>query len=110
VAWLAASWLRFNFEIPPSYTELAVESRWWRTFPINALILSASGCNRGIWRLRVCPISGASLLRVFVAALAVPAVMLMLQITPPRSVFVIAPVFLIMAMGGSRLLSCMERA
>ena len=100
-AWLIAFWLRFNFEITPQYTTLALESLAW-VVPIHALIFFRLGLYRGIWRFASLHDLRRIIVAVFVAALAVPAVMLMLQMAPPRSVFVIAPVFLVMAMGGSR--------
>ena len=100
-AWLIAFWLRFNFEVPPPYTKLALESLAW-VVPIHALIFFRLGLYRGIWRFASLSDLRRIIVAVFVAALAVPAVMLMFQFAPPRSVFVIAPVFLIMAMGGSR--------
>ena len=100
-AWFAAFWLRFNFEIPPPYMALALESLAW-VVSIHAVIFVSLGLYRGIWRFASLPDLRRIIVAAFVAALAVPAALLMLQITPPRSVFVIAPVFLIMAMGGSR--------
>ena len=101
IAWLGAFWLRFNFEIPPAYAELALESLPW-VIAIHAAIFVSLGLYRGIWRFASLPDLKRIIIAVVIAALAVPAVMLMLQFTPPRSVFVIGPVFLIMAMGGSR--------
>ena len=100
-AWFVAFWLRFNFEIPASYTELAMETAPW-VVAIHAATFVSLGLYRGIWRFASLLDLRRIIIAVLVAALAVPAVMLMLQMTPPRSVFVITPVFLIMAMGGSR--------
>ena len=103
LAWFAAFWLRFNFEISPDYATLALESLPW-VIAIHAAIFVGLGLYRGIWRFASLPDLKRIIIAVFIAALAVPAVMLMLQLAPPRSVFVIAPVFLIMGMGGSRFL------
>ncbi len=100
-AWLAAFCLRFNFEIPSPYMDLALESLVW-VAAIHASLFVSLGLYRGIWRFASLPDLKRIIIAVSVAALAVPAVMLMLQFAPPRSVFVITPVFLIMAMGGSR--------
>jgi len=101
VAWFAAFWLRFNFEIPTAYIMLAFESLPW-VLAVHAAIFIAFGLYRGIWRFASLPDLQRIVASVAAAALAVPAVMFMLQLAPPRSVFVIAPVFLIVAMGGSR--------
>ena len=102
-AWLAAFWLRFNFEMPTLYTTLALRSLGW-VIAVHALTFVNFGLYRGIWRYASLPDLRRIIVAVLAAALAVPAVMLMLQLPlgPPRSVYVIAPVFLIMAMGGSR--------
>ena len=102
-AWIVAFWLRFNFEMYPPYPELALKTLVW-VVAIHALIFVNFGLYRGLWRYASLPDLRRIIVVVVVAALAVPAVMLMLQlpIGPPRSVYVIAPVFLIMAMGGSR--------
>ncbi len=100
-AWLVAYWLRFNFEIPASYTELAMETAPW-VVAIHAATFVSLGLYRGIWRFASLPDLRRIIVAVLIAAFATPAVMLILQLAPPRSVFVITPVFLIMAMGGSR--------
>ena len=102
-AWLAAFWLRFNFEMPSLYIELALKTLGW-VVAIHALTFVKLGLYRGLWRYASLPDLRRIIIAVLVAALAVPTVMLMLQlpIGPPRSVYVIAPVFLIMGMGGSR--------
>ena len=103
-AWLAAFWLRFNFEVPPDFEILAIRTGVW-VVAIHAPIFIGFGLYRSLWRFASLYELRRILLAVFVAALAVPAVMMMLEMAPhrpPRSAFVIAPVFLIMAMGGSR--------
>ncbi len=101
VAWLAAFWLRFNFDIPPPYVELAVESLAL-VVAIHGVLFIGLGLYRGIWRFASLPDLKRIITAVFLASLAVPAAMFMLRMASPRSVFVIAPVFLLMAMGGSR--------
>jgi len=69
---------------------------------IHVPIFAAMGLYKGIWRFA----SLRDLLRIIfsvgMAIIAVAAVMLLLEIRPPRSVFLVAPLLLIMAMGGSR--------
>ncbi len=101
VAWLAAFWLRFNFYVPRDYETLALQTLPW-VVAIHVPIFIGFSLYRGIWRFASLHDLRRIVFAVFVAALAVPAAMLMLETRPPRSVFIVAPVFLIMAMGGSR--------
>ena len=103
-AWLAAFWLRFNFEVPPDFEVLAIRTGIW-VVAIHAPIFIGFGLYRSRWRFASLYELRRILMAVFVAALAAPALMMMLEMAPlrpPRSVFFIAPVFLLMAMGGSR--------
>src|SRR5471032_3077827 len=56
----------------------------------------------GIWRYASVPDLKRIVSAVIIAALALPALFLMLQITIPRSVLIFDPVLLVMIMGGSR--------
>ena len=102
VAWLAAFWLRFNLDVPVSYVELAVGSLLW-VVSVQGLIFLGFGLYRGIWRFASLPDLKRIITAVGVGALAVPAVLLMLQITVPRAVLIMSPVFVVVMMGGSRL-------
>ena len=101
LAWLAAFWLRFNFYVPPTYAELALQTVGW-VVAIHLPIFVAYNLYRGIWRFASLLDLRRIILAVFVATLAVAAVTLVLDVRPPRSVLVISPVFLITLMGGSR--------
>jgi len=101
VAWIAAFWLRFNFFVPPLYAELAMQTVIW-VVAIHIPIFIGFNLYRGIWRFASLHDLRRIIFAVFIATLATAAAMLMLQVRPPRSVFVISPVFLIMLMGGSR--------
>src|SRR3954464_364554 len=59
------------------------------------------GLYRGIWRYASVPDLKRIVYAVTVAALALPALFLMLQIPIPRSVLIFDPVLLVMIMGGS---------
>jgi len=104
LAWLAAFWLRFNLDVPPDYMKTALA-----TLPmvalVNALLFWRLGLYRGLWRYASLPDLQRILFAVFVAALAAPALILLVAPVPvvPRSVFLMAPLLLIGAMGGSRL-------
>ena len=105
LAWLIAYLLRFNFDLPPSF-----RSEMWRTMlwvaPLQSLIFWYMGLYRGIWRYA----SVSDLRRIFMAVLLaatlIPLVLWMFRINAvvPRSVLVIDPILLLLAMGGDRLL------
>lgn len=101
-AWLIAFWLRFNLEMPEYYSEQAWQSLPW-VVPLYGAIFYGSGLYRGIWRYASLPDLQRIILCVGAAALAVPAMLFMLQLSVPRSVLVMCPVLLVVLMGGSRL-------
>ena len=101
-AWLLAFALRFNLELPELYYEQALESVIW-VVPLYGAIFFVSGLYRGIWRFASLPDLQRIILAVGAGALAVAAMLFMLQLIVPRSVLVLSPVLLVMIMGGSRL-------
>ena len=105
VAWLAAFWLRFNLEVPPDFATTALHTLPW-VMAVNAMLFWRLGLYRGLWRYASLPDLQKIMAAVFVAALAAPALFLLAPPAPPvpRTVFLIAPLLLIGAMSGSRLL------
>ncbi|MBI4204618.1 MAG: polysaccharide biosynthesis protein [Betaproteobacteria bacterium] len=102
-AWLLSFWLRFNLEpIPSPYDRIALESLGWIA-PLYGALFLGFGLYRGLWRFASLPDLRRILIAVATGAIAVPALLFMLQIAAPRSVLIMSPVFLIMIMGGSRL-------
>lgn len=101
-AWLIAFWLRFNLEIPDAYIERTWSSIFW-VVPLYGVIFYAVGLYRGIWRYASLPDLQRIIIAIGLAALAVPVMLFMLQLTVPRSVLVMSPVLLVVFMGGSRL-------
>lgn len=101
-AWLIAFWLRFNLDIPEAYSEQALASVTW-VVPLYGAIFYGAGLYRGIWRYASLPDLQRIILAVGGAALAVPAMLFMLQLAVPRSVLVMSPILLVVMMGGSRL-------
>lgn len=108
VAWAGAAWtfaflLRFNFTIPP---ENIASLKWSLgiVLLVHALVFWRYGLYRSLWRFASLP----DLRRIFVAVIVstlVSAMALFLyhrlnQI--PRSVFVMHPLLMVFAMGGSR--------
>ncbi|HEY3077195.1 MAG TPA: nucleoside-diphosphate sugar epimerase/dehydratase [Burkholderiales bacterium] len=103
LAWLIAFWLRFNLDIPDDYREVMLSRLPW-VLAVHAVVFWALGLYRGLWRYASLPDLRRILIAVSVAAVAVPAVLALLRIAEavPRSAFLIAPLLLVVAMGGSR--------
>jgi FlaA1/EpsC-like NDP-sugar epimerase len=104
IAWLAAYWLRFNFDVPPDYAA-AMLSLLPLIVGVHALVFWTLGLYRGMWRYASLPDLQRIIVAVGLAAIAVPALLAMLRMDDlvPRSVFLITPALLALAMGGSRL-------
>jgi FlaA1/EpsC-like NDP-sugar epimerase len=102
VAWLAAFWLRFNLEVPEQYADLALRSLAWVALG-QGLIFVGFGLYRGIWRFASLPDLRRIIIAATVGALAVPAMLFMLQLGVPRAVLIMNPIFVIVMTGGSRL-------
>jgi FlaA1/EpsC-like NDP-sugar epimerase len=105
IAWMLAYWLRFNLDIPQPYLSGMLITVFFAVL-VQTLIFGFFGLYRGIWRYASIPDLQRILIAVFLAALAVPALLTMLGLAPmtPRSVFVIDPILLVCMMGGSRLI------
>ena len=103
LAWLIAFWLRFNLDIPDDYREVMLSRLPW-VLAVHAIVFWALGLYRGLWRYASLPDLRRILIAVAVAAVAVPAVLALLRFAEavPRSAFLIAPLLLVVAMGGSR--------
>jgi FlaA1/EpsC-like NDP-sugar epimerase len=101
-AWLCAYWLRFTPDLPDHYIHQAVNALPW-VIVVHAALFWSFGLYRGIWRYASLPDLRRILLAVGVAGVAVPALMLMLQVAVPRSVLIMTPILLMLVMGGSRL-------
>ena len=105
LAWLAAYWLRFNFDIPSDHLAIM-----WQSIPfvllVDAISFSVFGLYRGIWRFASLPDLRRILNAVISAAVLIAAVSLLLRgyVVVPRSVLVMSPCLLILMMGGSRFL------
>ena len=105
LAWTAGYALRFNFDIPPNFAEAMWSNLLW-IIPLQAAIFHGFGLYRGIWRYASIPDLRRIALAAGTVALAIPALLLMLQRLGdvPRSVLVLHPVLLVLFMGGSRFL------
>jgi FlaA1/EpsC-like NDP-sugar epimerase len=105
LAWMAAYFLRFNFDIPPNLVETMWRSLLW-IIPLQAVIFHGFGLYRGIWRFASIPDLRRIVLAAGTVGLAIPTLLLMLQRLSdvPRSVLVLHPLLLVLIMGGSRFL------
>lgn len=103
IAWSAAFWLRFNFEIPDDYQALMTERLPWAVL-VHGAVFWLLGLYRGLWRYASLPDLRRIVIAVGIAALAVPAIFTLLRIgvSVPRTVYVLTPLLLVVMMGGSR--------
>ena len=100
--WFIAYWLRFNLDIPDLYMESARKA----LIPVFAAYIPACwffGLYRGIWRYA----SLMDLRRIIVAVatasiLAASALFMYRVAHVPRSVLILHPILVVLAMGGSR--------
>ena len=101
-AWMAAFWLRFNFDIPVEFGASARISLLWVT-PSFGLLFFVFGLYRGVWRF-----ASLSDMQHILAAVATGAALTVMAVVfaglgpIPRSVLVMHPLLLAIAMGGSR--------
>ena len=104
-AWYLAYWLRFNFDIPDSYTHSWVVSLAF-VIPLQTAVFWRFGLYRGMWRFASLPDLKRIVLAVGVSFLAVPVVLLLFGRLEnvPRSVLLIDSLLLVLFIGGSRFL------
>jgi FlaA1/EpsC-like NDP-sugar epimerase len=105
LAWLGAYWLRFNLEMPPRlYWDTALVALPM-VIAVHAVVFWLMGLYRGLWRYASLPDLQRILVAVGLAALATPALFTLIAFPSviPRSVYLLCPVLVVAAMGGSRL-------
>lgn len=105
LAWCAAFWLRFNLEVPEEYLRVML-ALLPAVVAVHAAVFWLLGLYRGLWRYASLPDLQRILLAVGLAAVSVPALLLVLKqgAQVPRSVYLLAPLLLAGVMSGSRLL------
>jgi FlaA1/EpsC-like NDP-sugar epimerase len=101
-AWFVAFALRFNFETPPNYSDLAVATVGW-VVVVYLAVLCGFGLYRGIWRYASLVDLRRIVLAVSTAALATTAMLFLLRMPVPRSVIILHPILLAAIMCGSRM-------
>ncbi|MGI4859039.1 MAG: nucleoside-diphosphate sugar epimerase/dehydratase, partial [Janthinobacterium lividum] len=105
LAWLVAYLLRFNGLPPHEYTISALWELLW-IVPIYAVMFRIFGLYRGMWVFASLPDLIRIAKSVGVGGLLVMIGAVLIQPSPsvPRSVLVMSPILLFLAMGGSRAL------
>ena len=102
VAWYVAYLLRFNFAVPEGFLRAFSQHLVW-IMPLQALAFIFFGLYRGIWRFASIPDLKRILKAVVVASLITTVVVhFVAAYSIPRSVLVLAPVLILLFMGGSR--------
>mgnify|MGYP001305511016 FL=1 len=102
LAWALAYWLRFNLDVPGPYFRGMLYSLLW-VVPLHAAVFLSLGVHRGMWRYVSVKDLQRIVLAVMLAAALVGACVFMFQFGEvPRSVPILQPLLLIMAMGGTR--------
>ena len=104
LAWGLAFWLRFNLDVPPEFRP----SMWnviVLSMPLHAVLFWLFGLYRGIWRYASLPDLQRILIACLIGALALPTLLVLLRGSDPvpRSAYLLAPMLLMMMMGGSRI-------
>ena len=105
LAWVLAYWLRFNLDIPQSFQSTMLGRLPW-VIALHGGIFLGLGLYRGLWRYASLPDLQRIVIAVGVAALAVPTLFTFVGTEGrdvPRSVYLLAPLLLLLIMGGSRL-------
>ena len=104
LAWMVAYWLRFNLDVPHEFAQIML-ARLPIVLAVHAAVFWSLGLYRGLWRYASLPDLRNIVVAVGIAALAVPTLITLLDYGEgvPRSVYLIMPILLAMAMGGSRL-------
>ncbi len=109
VAWSAAYWLRFNFDIPQNFFDGMLNTLVW-ILPIQLLVLWWFGVYRSFWRYVSLVDLKRIIVSVTISALLVSTLVLMSGVGfVPRSVLIIQPLLLVLMMGGTRFVYRMWR-
>ncbi|SAK76332.1 polysaccharide biosynthesis protein CapD [Caballeronia temeraria] len=104
-SWFVAYLLRFNGAVPHDFREGALHALFW-VVPVYAVVFRVFGLYRGMWVFASLPDLMRISKSIVVGALVVMVGAVMSQPTPiiPRSVLIVSPLLLFLAMGGARAL------
>jgi FlaA1/EpsC-like NDP-sugar epimerase len=102
-AWVLAYALRFNLDVPNDYLLSALAALVW-VLPTYGVVFLLSGLYRGVWRFASLPdmLRIARAVAMGGAGVTLGAYLLRMDLAPPRSVIVLAPLLLALIMGGAR--------
>jgi FlaA1/EpsC-like NDP-sugar epimerase len=102
-AWMMAFALRFNLEIPEHFFLSMISNLIW-VVPLHVSLFFMLGIHRAMWRFVSVKDLQAIILAAILATTLIGAGVFMFRIAEvPRSVLILHPLLLIMAMGGARL-------
>ncbi|TAL97279.1 MAG: polysaccharide biosynthesis protein [Paraburkholderia sp.] len=103
--WLAAYLIRFNGAVPVDFRHGALDSLVW-VLPVYGAMFRIFGLYRGMWVFASLPDLMRISKAVAAGALVAMVVAVLVQPNPvvPRSVLLVSPLLLFLAMGGSRAL------
>jgi FlaA1/EpsC-like NDP-sugar epimerase len=103
IAWWLAYLFRFNFDIPSEYEQSLRNILLW-IVPVQAGVFYSFGLYHGLWRYASLPDLKRIFFTVVLGAIIVPFVLFMLQSRDlvPRAAIFLAPMLLMLIMGGSR--------
>ncbi|SAK96954.1 polysaccharide biosynthesis protein CapD [Caballeronia glebae] len=104
-SWIVAYLLRFNGTVPHDFRDGALHALFW-VVPVYAVVFRVFGLYRGMWVFASLPDLMRISKSIAVGALVVMVGAVMSQPTPiiPRSVLIVSPLLLFLAMGGARAL------
>lgn len=102
-AWVAAYFLRFNFDVPGIHVQSMLQSLVW-VVTLQAAVFIGLGLYRGMWRFASVLDLQRIIIAVGSAAMLIAALLFMVKINlvVPRSILILDPILLILMMGGSR--------
>jgi FlaA1/EpsC-like NDP-sugar epimerase len=103
VVWFFAYWIRFNFDIPATFVSTMWLNLLW-VLPVQTSCFLVFGLYQGVWRFASIPDLKRILKAIGVGGLLVASAYLMLKPfgVIPRSVLLLNPILLLLAMGASR--------
>ena len=103
IAWLMTYWIRFNFDIPSTFLSTMWLNLVW-VLPLQAVLFYVCGLYQGVWRFASIPDLKRIIKAVGLGGLLVALIYLMLKPVGviPRSVLLLDPILLLLAMGTSR--------
>lgn len=103
LAWWLAYLFRFNFEIPDEFQQSLWHVLLW-VLPVQAGIFYSFGLYRGLWRYASLPDLKRIFAAVILGAITVPFLLFILRSPDlvPRATIFLAPMLLMLIMGGNR--------